>query len=131
MYIVASYAVYLSISLGVTVWVARTLARNGRIFLLDAFHGRTELGDSVNHMLVVGFYLVNIGYVALALRTAASTESAREAIELVSDKLGVVLVVLGVLDLSNLYVFNQLRRRGERTSPPPPPRIVPAGHVLD
>ena len=131
MYIVVSYVVYLAISLGVTVWVARTLTHNGRIFLVDAFHGRTELADSVNHLLVVGFYLVNIGYVTLALRTAATLESTRAAIELVCDKIGVVLLVLGTMHFFNLYVFNQLRKRGERTEPPPPPRFVPTGRVLD
>ena len=79
MYIVGSYAVYLAISLLVTVWVARTLHKNGRVFLVEAFHGNEELADSVNHLLVVGFYLVNLGYVALALRTGAALLTPREA----------------------------------------------------
>ena len=131
MYIVTSYAVYLALSLAVTIWVARTLRRNGRVFLLDAFHGKADLADSVNHMLVVGFYLVDIGYVTLALRTADTLTSTRQAIELVCDKLGVVLLVLGVMHLGNLFVFNQLCKRAERAAPPPPPRFVPAGHILD
>lgn len=112
MYIVVSYLVYLAISLTVTVWVAGTLHRNGRVFLVDAFHGNTELADSVNHLLVVGFYLINIGYVALALRTSGTLTGARGAIELVCDKVGVVLLVLGGMHFCNLYVFNRLRRRG-------------------
>ena len=86
MYIVGSYLVYLAISLGVTVWVAKTLHRNGRVFLLDAFHGNGDLADSVNHLLVVGFYLINVGYVALAMRTSVTLPGPREAIELVCDK---------------------------------------------
>jgi hypothetical protein len=39
MYIVGCYMSYLLISLAVTVWVARTLHKNGRVFLVDAFHG--------------------------------------------------------------------------------------------
>ena len=66
MYIEISYAVYLAISLGVTIWVAKTLHRNGRVFLVDAFRGNAELADSVNHLLVVGFYLINVGYVAIS-----------------------------------------------------------------
>jgi len=131
MYIVISYVVYLAISLSAAVWVARTLARNGRVFLVDAFQGKAELADSVNHLLVAGFYLVNIGYVTLALRTADTLANARQAIELVCDKIGVVLLVLGTMHFLNLYVFNQLRRRGERTAVPPPPRFVPTGRVLD
>ncbi len=122
MFIVVSYVLYLAISLGVTVWVARTLSKNGRVFLVDAFHGNAELADSVNHLLVAGFYLINVGYVTLALRTTAVLATPREAIELVSDKIGIVLVVLGIMHFFNLYIFSRLRKRGhERPMPPPLP----------
>ena len=111
MYIVFCYAAYLVISLCVTVWVARTLHRNGRTFLIDAFNGNQELADSVNHLLVVGFYLVNLGYVTLAMRTADPVLTVRSSIELVCDKLGIVLMVLGFMHFSNLYVFTRLRKR--------------------
>lgn len=145
MYIEWSYIAYLVISVAVTVWVATTLHRNGRVFLVEAFRGNTELADSVNHLLVVGFYLVNIGYVTLALRTNLILHSTREAIELVSDKVGVVLLVLGCMHFFNLYVFNQLRKRnrperfGSPFAPPPPMAPMPPmppmggnlGRVLD
>src|SRR5262249_23199559 len=61
--IVVTYLIYLLISVALTVWVARTLHKRGAIFLVDAFHGNAELAASVNHLLVVGFYLINIGFV--------------------------------------------------------------------
>src|SRR3979411_1263024 len=64
-YTVVTYLIYLAISIGLTIWVARTLHRNGRIFLVDVFHGNEPLADSVNHLLVVGFYLISFGYVSL------------------------------------------------------------------
>lgn|SRR5690348_13435418 len=121
MYIVACYVTYLAVSLAVTVWVAQTLHRNGRSFLVDAFQGNRDLADSVNHLLVVGFYLINIGYVTLALRTSDPVPTVRSAIELVCDKLGVVLIVLGIMHFFNLYVFNRLRRRGQAELRPPFP----------
>jgi len=120
MYIVFSYLTYLAISLGVTIWVAGTLHKNGRVFLVNAFQGNTELADSINHLLVVGFYLVNLGYVALALRTYAMVDTPRQVIELLSDKVGMILVVLGIMHFVNLYVFNRLRRRGQEPLMPPP-----------
>ena len=119
MYIVICYFVYLAASLTTTIWVAQTLRQNGRSFLIDAFHGNGELADSVNHLLVVGFYLINVGYVTLALRTAAQVATVRNAIELVCDKLGLVLIVLGVMHFLNLYIFNRLRRRGQADLRPP------------
>lgn len=120
MFIVYSYFVYLAVSLTVTVWVARTLHRRGRIFLVDAFQGHAELADSVNHLLVVGFYLINVGYVAFALRSAENPSNLRQAIELVSDKLGLVLLVLGLMHFLNLYVFSRVRKRGQENIAPPP-----------
>ena len=66
-----------------------------------------------------GFYLINVGYVALSLRTGDSVPNVRSAIELVCDKLGVVLIVLGVMHFFNLYVFNRLRKRGLADVRPP------------
>ena len=119
MYIVVCYVAYLTISVAVTIWVARTLHRNGRSFLIDAFHGNQELADSVNQLLVVGFYLINLGYVALAMRTGDAVPTGRSAIELVCDKVGVVLIVLGIMHFFNLYVFNRLRKRGQAELRPP------------
>ncbi len=111
MFIVGCYITYLAICLTVTVWVARTLHKNGRVFLVDAFHGNTELADSVNHLLVVGFYLINVGYVALVLRATETLNTLRGAIELVSDKIGLVLLVLGFMHFFNLFVFSRIRKR--------------------
>jgi TRAP-type C4-dicarboxylate transport system permease large subunit len=119
-FIVYSYFIYLAISLAVTIWVARTLHRRGRVFLVDAFHGQEDLADSVNHLLVVGFYLINVGYVTFMLRTSGTPANLRQAIELVSDKLGVVLLVLGVMHFFNLYVFSRIRTRAKENAAPPP-----------
>src|ERR1017187_788554 len=119
MYIVACYAAYLAISLSVTIWVAQTLQKSGRPFLIDAFHGNQELADSVNRLLVVGFYLINIGYVTEALHSTGEVATARSAIELVSDKIGLVMVVLGVMHFLNLYIFNRLRKRATADLRPP------------
>jgi hypothetical protein len=124
--IVIAYLVYLLISVAITVWVARTLYRRGGIFLVDAFGGNAELAASVNHLLVVGFYLINIGYVSLALKTGASILTARAAIELLSDKVGMVLLVLGGMHFFNLFVFSRIRRHSQPARRPvPPPPVAP------
>ena len=119
-HIVFTYLFYLAISVALTIWVARTLHRNGRVFLVDVFHGSESLADSVNHLLVVGFYLINLGYVSLALRLGYDVANAREAIEALSWKVGTVLVVLGGMHFFNLFVFSRIRRRGVLAYAPPP-----------
>ena len=116
--VVASYVFYLAISVALTVWVARTLHKNGRIFLVDVFHGNEPLADSVNHMLVVGFYLINLGYVSLALKLGYDVRNAQEGIEALSWKVGMVLVVLGGMHFFNLYIFRDAPRASLIYSPP-------------
>jgi len=115
-----TYMFYAAASLGMTVWVARTLHKNGRIFLVDPFQGNRELADSVNHLLVVGFYLINIGFVSLFLRTGREIAGLREGIELFSAKFGTVMVILGIMHFFNLFVFSRIRRRGRAAHTPPP-----------
>jgi hypothetical protein len=125
--IVVTYVVYLLISVALTIWVARTLYKRGAIFLVDAFHGNSEVAESVNHLLVVGFYLINIGYVSLALKTGGMIFTSRAAIELLSDKVGMVLLILGGMHFFNLFVFSRIRRnaQGPRRPVPPPPPVAP------
>lgn len=125
-----TYSLYLILSLLLTIWVARTLHKNGRIFLVSAFKGNEPLADSVNHLLVVGFYLVNFGFVALYLKIDTYVEGARGVFEMVSGKLGIVLLVLGAMHFFNLYIFNHMRRsaladQADQTEPP----VEPAGNL--
>ncbi len=126
-YIVCTYALYLAISIALTVWVAKTLHKNGRLFLVDAFHGNEPLADSINHLLLVGFYLINVGYVTLALKYGDKAASVQELLEVLSTKIGAVLLILGGMHFFNLYVFNKMRKRALLHSAPPP--LPPQAHI--
>ena len=110
-YIIITYICYLPITLLLTVWVARTLFRNGKVFLVDIFHGNQLLADSVNNLLLVGFYLVNIGYAVYTLQVTSSISNAQEVIEILSFKTGKIILILGAMHFMNLYIFFNLRRK--------------------
>ncbi len=117
------YGIYFVVAILITVWVGRTLFRSGRPFLVDAFQGRQEMADSVNHLLIVGFYLVNIGFMLLFLATGSRPERPLVVAEHLSWKLGIVVVVLGVMHMLNLLILNGLRSGGMKNPPPAiPPR---------
>lgn len=124
--VVATYLSYVAISVVLTVWVAQTLHKNGRVFLVDVFNGNEALADSVNHLLVVGFYLINFGYVSLALKMSQYPENAAQGIESLSWKIGLVLLVLGGMHFMNLIIFNRIHRRPKlsRNYPPMPRESV-------
>ena len=126
--IVTTYHVYVAISVGLTAWVARTLFRNGSLFLIDVFGGDERMARAVNHLLVVGFWLINLGYIALALRIGGEVPDARAGIEALATKLGGVLLVLGLMHFSNLFVLSRMRRRNRRDHAPVPP-VAPTAYT--
>lgn len=130
---------YLIIAVPLTIWVARTLSHNGRVFLEDVFPGKAGLAEAVDKLLVVGFYLLNVGFVLLYLRGGDPANDLTGLLETLSSKIGIVLLVLGAIHFVNVYVFNAIRRRSRlealRVAPvaphgwlPPQPAPAP-GHV--
>jgi hypothetical protein len=111
-YLVPVYVVYAAIAVGLTVWLARTLFRNGAVYLRDVFPDNNELAEAVNRLLVVGFYLFNLGYAALLLRSRDAS-TVVEAIETLAFKLGLLLLSLGAMHFFNMYLFHRIRRRSK------------------
>jgi hypothetical protein len=95
----------------ITIWVAYTLFKNGKVFLIDIFHGNKDLADAVNNLLLVGFYLINIGYAVYTLRTENLVQENREMIEVLSLKLGAIILILGGMHFLNMFIFFRLRKR--------------------
>jgi hypothetical protein len=123
---VVMYFVYLALSIALTVWVGRALSRNGKVFLEDAFADE-RLAGSVNQLLVVGFYLLNLGYVSVAMRDSDNISDSSIVMEQLSRKVGLVLLVLGVIHFFNLYALSRYRRTRMRAAtgvPPLPPAAV-------
>jgi hypothetical protein len=110
---IAAYVVYLVLSIGITIWVAKTLFKNGKVFLHDIFHGNQALAESVNNLLLVGFYLVNVGYAVYVLKVTDSITNAQQLLEILSVKVGFIILLLGGMHFFNLFVFFRLRRKAQ------------------
>ncbi|EMD26676.1 hypothetical protein ACFWMR_23815 [Amycolatopsis thailandensis] len=124
--VVVAYALYLAITVPLTVLVARTLSRHGKTFLEDVFQDKQALAHSVNQLLVVGFYLVSLGFVTLFLTSNDTVLDARDVFEMVSVKVGTVALVLGVMHVGNVLVFNGIRRKHlNHVTPRPAPAPQP------
>ncbi|RVT41812.1 hypothetical protein [Sphingobium algorifonticola] len=106
-----AYALYLAITIGITVWVARTLSKNGEVFLIQCFGHDSQLARSTNHLLVVGFYLVNIGFITLTLSLGAEPHSIPDAIRFLSGKVGLAVIVLGAMHFFNMGAIAHFGRK--------------------
>jgi hypothetical protein len=108
---------YAAIAVVLTIWLARQLSRHGLVFLRSVFAGHDDLAVAINQLLVIGFYLVNLGWALLLLRAdqlQAATVTA--ALTMLVDRLGILLLLLGIAHLVNLFVFHRIRR-GASASP--------------
>jgi drug/metabolite transporter (DMT)-like permease len=112
--IVLAYALYLAIAIGLTIWVAHTLSTNGEVFLIECFGHDETLAKSTNHLLVVGFYLVNLGFILLALQFGREPHTLPEMIRFLSSKVGLAVVVLGFMHFFNMNAIAKFGRKVSR-----------------
>ncbi len=110
--LVGTYIIYLAVSLLITLWVGTSLHKNGRVFLVENFRGSEALADSINHLLLVGFYLINAGFITLALRYGDKPTTAEAMIEFLSTKIGLVILVLGMMHFFNIRGLIKFRDSG-------------------
>jgi len=132
-----SYLSYLVLSVVMTVWVARTLSKNGEVFLVKCFGQDETLAKSTNHLLVVGFYLINIGFIAVRLDGWNSMQAVSNVIPYVGSKVGFSVLVLGGMHFFNMMmiakygrtVTNWMRNNEERPGSAAPRDLlhIPAG----
>jgi hypothetical protein len=117
---VLAYFIYLPLALGLTLYVARTLFRNARVFMLEIFRGKSDIADSTNRLFEVGFYLLNMGFALKILEIRRGLETNQELVEVLADKVGGFAIYLGVMLFLNLYLFFRGRRKSRENRPLPP-----------
>jgi hypothetical protein len=124
--VIEIYFVYAAVAVGLTAWLARTLSKNGAIFLEDVFKDRPGLAEAVNRLLVVGFYMLNLGYAFYILRAGRELD-AFEAMQYLVNRLALLLVTLALIHFVNVLVFWRIRGRTEQRQLPVP--VAPQAFV--
>ena len=121
-YLIPVYLTYAGASIGLTIWLARTLYANGQVFLDEVFVEAPRMAQAVNRLLVVGFYLLNLGYAFLTLQASVIPNGSVSAMEVLASKLGALLLALGGMHFANMLLFYKIRRRNQIRLAPPPVR---------
>lgn len=127
-YGIAIYTIYAAVAIAMTALLARTLFKAGGVFLDDVFDGNQRLAQAVNRLLVVGFYMLNLGYGLFLLR-AEPQETAFDAVAYLVNRLAILLVTLGLIHFVNVFVFWKIRHRAELRNAPPP--VAPQIFIKD
>jgi hypothetical protein len=105
-----AYLIYLPIIVALTWYVAHTLFKNSKVFMLDIFRGKEDIAFSTNKLFETGFYLLNIGFALLIMEIAYEIGSNRNLLEILSTKIGGFAIYLGIMLFFNLYLFFRGRR---------------------
>ena len=105
-----AYLIYLPIVILLTWYVAHTLFRNSKVFMLDIFSGKVDIADSTNRLFETGFYLLNLGFALKIMEVASEIFDSRTLLEILSTKIGGFSIYLGIMLFFNLYLFFRGRR---------------------
>lgn len=110
-------SLYLLITGYITIYVGRVLFTNGRHFLLQMFMEQAALTDSVNRILLTGYYLVNLGYVSIMLTRGAPVVTVNDLFASLGTSVGRILLTLGLLhfiNISAVVIWNKLNSKNKR-----------------
>lgn len=101
---ILALCLYLIITGYITIYVGRLLFIHGRYFLLQMFMNQAAVTDSVNKILLTGYYLVNLGYVSIMLTARTPVVTAADLFASLGTSIGRILLTLGVMHFINITV---------------------------
>ena len=109
-----SYALFFPAMVGIAVYVAQVCHRNGRLWMLRIFDDEAHFVDAVNNILLVGCYVVNVGYIAIVLSLWEPVTSVPQMLGVLSQRIALILFTLAGLHYQNiavLLIWSRVRAR--------------------
>ncbi len=100
-----SYLLFFPAMLAIAVYVAQVCHRHGRIWMLRIFHDDAAFVDAVNNILLVGCYVVNLGYIALCVAHWEPIAGVDEMIGALRTRIATILFTLAALHYQNIAVL--------------------------
>ena len=107
----AAYAFFLSIVVFIIVVVGKICYRNGNIYVLALLPGHEDLCIRINKLLLIGYYLLNIGYAAMTLISWQTIISLPQLVELIAFKSAIIICILSVLHYTNIFMLAKYVRK--------------------
>ena len=104
-----SYSIYLPISAGIIIWLGKTLHQSGYYYVLEATNLNKPLATSINNTLLLGYYLVNMGYAVTSLINWKAIDSATFMLVELIDKTGWLIITIGLMHYLNILALKMYR----------------------
>lgn len=100
-----AYLLYLFITYCITVHVGLAFYRNGRVYILALLQGDEGITDSINRLLLTGYYLLNLGYAAWMIRSWETLQNWTEVFTSIASMTGRIMLILAVIHFMNMAVI--------------------------
>ena len=102
-----AYIIFLTVIIFIIIVVGRLCYRNGNVYVSALLPGHENLCYRVNKMLLLGYYLLNIGYAAMTIVNWETVTSLPQLIELIAFRLALIIGILSVLHYTNIFLLTK------------------------
>lgn len=110
-YNILAYIVFLSMIIYIIVFVGRYFFTNGRVFILNLFNNNEEQADTINRILLIAYYLFNIGYSFMILRKWEKVHNTSEMFSSITENMSLLIIILAVMHYFNMTVIYILSKK--------------------
>lgn len=112
-YQIASYITFLFFSFIITIKIGWVLFKNGEIYLLEIFNHQEAYVKSINKLLLIGYYLINLGKATIEITFWETINNLPDLIRVVGTKLGNLLLILAIMHLVNVIGLTFFSKKQE------------------
>ena len=109
------YLIYLPITVFITVYVGKQLHKYGFAYVKTVFSD-LSIATAINNMLLAGYYLVNIGYAIIGLKSWRQIQSIPQLIGDISNHIAHIVLILALLHYFNIMALAVIRAYNKRVN---------------
>jgi hypothetical protein len=104
---ILGYFIYLIITIIIILKVGKICYKNGNIYVLELIPNHTDLCHKINQILLLGYYLLNIGYCAMTLISWDKILSTHQLIEVIATKTAIIIFIISAMNYANIIILTK------------------------
>ncbi|MFC7773742.1 hypothetical protein [Flavobacterium sp. GCM10027622] len=102
---IAGYVIFLIIISYIILVVGKICYRNGNIYVASLIPEHMDLCQQINKMLLIGYYLVNLGYSAMTIVNWEAITSIQQLVEIIATKTAIIVLLLSLLHYTTIFIL--------------------------
>jgi vacuolar-type H+-ATPase subunit I/STV1 len=99
---ILSYLIYISLTTVITFIVGNSLHKTGKVFLSHLFTKELDVMLTVNNILLIGYYLLNIGFALYTMNNWDKITTVSQLIQDTGYHISIILMTLGIIHYFNI-----------------------------